>query len=262
VKFLQFLTRAVDAYFAVRPQPAPDAATLARACLVAHRGAHGPGRPENTLRAFDAAREAGVWGIELDLRWSADLEPVILHDGDCARVFGQTCVPALMDKDRLRRQVPQLPFLSEIVERYGKQLHLMLEIKAEPYPEPQRQSERLAELLSGLGSGDDYHVLALDPLLFDRFPWLEPAACVTVSETNVRRLSQLSLQRGYGGFTGHYLLLGRSLHQHHRAAGQKVGVGFPASANSLRREINRGVDWIFTDHALELQSYLNAWQNE
>lgn len=257
--FDQALMRTVDAFFAARPRRLPPPAALKQVRLIAHRGAHGSGRPENTLAAFDAALEAGLWGVEMDLRWSADLEPVVLHDSDCRRVFARDCAPADLALTDLRRQVPEVPTLEEVIRRYGGRLHLMLEIKAEPYPEPTRQSERLAELLAGLAPGWDYHLLSLDPALFERFPWAAPETCVTVAETNVAALSRLTLERGYGAFTGHYLLLTRKLLERHRAAGQRVGVGFPASANSLRREIARGVDWIFTNHALKLQGLLAEW---
>lgn len=44
-----------------------------------HRGAGGL-FPENTLDAFHAARENGCAGIELDVRLSADGQPVVWHD--------------------------------------------------------------------------------------------------------------------------------------------------------------------------------------
>ena len=37
----------------------------------AHRGLHGPRRPENSIAAFEAAVQAG-YAIELDVRVSAD----------------------------------------------------------------------------------------------------------------------------------------------------------------------------------------------
>jgi glycerophosphoryl diester phosphodiesterase len=50
-----------------------------RPLVLAHRGAcqHAP---ENTLEAFSAALQQGADGVELDVRWSSDQEPVIIHD--------------------------------------------------------------------------------------------------------------------------------------------------------------------------------------
>jgi glycerophosphoryl diester phosphodiesterase len=49
--------------------------------VVAHRGAS-TAFPENTLRAFEGAIDAGADVVELDVRLTADGVPVILHDLD------------------------------------------------------------------------------------------------------------------------------------------------------------------------------------
>jgi glycerophosphoryl diester phosphodiesterase len=55
---------------------------------LAHRGLHGDGRPENSLAAFAAAREAG-YGVELDVHLTRDGVPVVVHDRDLARLTGR-----------------------------------------------------------------------------------------------------------------------------------------------------------------------------
>ena len=47
--------------------------------VVAHRGASADA-PENTLAAFELAREQGADGIEFDVRLTADGVPVVIHD--------------------------------------------------------------------------------------------------------------------------------------------------------------------------------------
>jgi glycerophosphoryl diester phosphodiesterase len=54
---------------------------------LAHRGLHGDGRPENSLPAFAAAREAG-YGVELDVHLTRDGVPVVVHDRDLERTTG------------------------------------------------------------------------------------------------------------------------------------------------------------------------------
>jgi glycerophosphoryl diester phosphodiesterase len=57
--------------------------------VIGHRGGRGGGWPtENTLEAFDKARCEGAAAIELDVRLSADHEPVCVHDEDLARITG------------------------------------------------------------------------------------------------------------------------------------------------------------------------------
>jgi glycerophosphoryl diester phosphodiesterase len=71
---------------------------------------------------------------------------------------------------------------------------------------------------------------------------------------NLSRLSNLALERKMGGLAGHYFLLNKSILSKHRGCGQKVGTGYPRSKNCLFREINRGVEWIFSNNAAELQA--------
>ncbi|MGE3617961.1 MAG: glycerophosphodiester phosphodiesterase family protein, partial [Gemmatimonadales bacterium] len=52
--------------------------------IIAHRGASGTA-PENTIAAFDRARDLGVDGFELDIRLSADGLAVVHHDATLDR---------------------------------------------------------------------------------------------------------------------------------------------------------------------------------
>ena len=56
--------------------------------LVAHRG-YATKFPENTLAAVQAALDLGVAMVEIDLQWTKDSVPVLLHDIDLARTAGQ-----------------------------------------------------------------------------------------------------------------------------------------------------------------------------
>lgn len=59
----------------------------ARPLVLGHRGARRDA-PENTLEAFELAREQGADGVELDVRLDADGRVVVLHDPDLKRVTG------------------------------------------------------------------------------------------------------------------------------------------------------------------------------
>jgi len=39
---------------------------------------------------------------------------------------------------------------------------------------------------------------------------------------------------------------------------KKIGVGYPKSKNNLFREINRGVEWIFSNDAVEVSGILQT----
>ena len=55
---------------------------------LAHRG-FSERYPENTILAFEKAKEAGFDGIELDVQLSRDGEPVVIHDEELKRVTGE-----------------------------------------------------------------------------------------------------------------------------------------------------------------------------
>lgn len=240
-----------------RRTPHPDHWRAAR--IVAHRGDTAGGRvTENTLAAFDPLPDAGVWGMEFDVRWTADLEPILLHDPNLQRVFGLPARPADLRFADLRRLCPQIPHLDEVVSRYGGRLHLMVELKAERYPDPERQRRRLADCLAGLAPGADYHVLALDTDLFQHVPDVPRNAWLPVAKTNVRAISEFALDRGCGGFAGPAPLLRLRRLLRHREANQAIGVGLPFTRGLCERELLRGVDWLFSNHALRLA----RWREE
>jgi glycerophosphoryl diester phosphodiesterase len=61
-----------------------QAVALSQPLAVAHRGLS-PGMPENTMAAFRHASDMGVYAIELDLRATADGQPVVMHDATVDR---------------------------------------------------------------------------------------------------------------------------------------------------------------------------------
>ena len=244
----------VDATMATIPRRIPDRSALQRCKIISHRGEHDNVRVmENTLQAFECARNVGVWGIEGDIRWTSDLVPVICHDPSPARVFGRSTPLRELSFSELRGSVPLIPSLQEVIDEFGKNTHLMLEIKAEDWPEPDRQCAVMRELLSQLEPAVDYHFLALDPTLFARVHFAPSNSFFPVAEINVSSLSHTALASGYAGLAGHYLLLNNTLKKRHEAQGQRLGTGFPRSRNCLFRELNRGIEWIFTNDAVKLQ---------
>jgi len=63
---------------------AAQSVALSQPLVVAHRGLS-PGMPENTIAAFRRAIDMGVYAIELDLRATADGQPVVMHDATVDR---------------------------------------------------------------------------------------------------------------------------------------------------------------------------------
>jgi glycerophosphoryl diester phosphodiesterase len=245
--------RIADFCFMLIPRKRPSRQRLADCRLVSHRGEHDNRRTrENTLAAFRAVAEAGIWGIEFDVRWTRDLHPVVIHDPTSGRVFDKDLSVADVSLQQLRRQIPEIPTLEEVVAEFGGHTHLMVELKRDRLGRDQIKAERLAKIFSALQAGRDFHFLALQADLFEPAAFAGASSCLLVAELDINRFSQQVIEHGYGGLCGQYLLMSKTLIERHQARGQKLGSGFPASRQCFYRELNRGVDWVFTNHALKL----------
>lgn len=243
----------VDQAYAIWPQRTPSKEAFSSCKIVSHRGEHDNSSVfENTMKAFRLAADAGAWGLETDIRWTKDLIPMVAHDPDTKRVFGKNITIADVSYTELRKAVPDIPTLQEFVSEFGKTMHLMIEIKDETFPDIEKQREILQDILSGLKPSDDFHLLALDPALFDQFPIVPTSACLPVALLNFRELSEIALEKQYAGISGHFLVLNDTLKALHEAKGQLFGTGFPASKNAFYRELNRGVEYVFTNDAVKL----------
>lgn len=250
--------RTTDSLFRHWPRRRPSARQLAACRLVAHRGVHDNiAVLENTLAAFAKAADAGVWGIELDVRWTRDAVPVVLHDPDLARVHG---VPAAVDAltwRQLRRRAPAVPALSEVVTRFGGRLHLMLEIKPVVRPDAATRNQTLQEVLAPLQPTTAFHLMALAPATLAPMADFPPAARIAIAYHWPNGFSRWVAAHRWGGVCSHFALMRTTLIRRHHALGQRIGTGFAASRNCLYREIHRGVDWIFSNNADQLQRLLH-----
>jgi len=249
----------IDEIYARIPRPLPEREKLEGCRIISHRGAHDNRTVfENTLAAFDRIRDAGVWGIEFDIRWTKDLHPVVIHDESLLRLYGDSRNIRDLTLSELKSSFGMIPTLKEVIDTYAKKLHLMVELKEEAYPDPNYQSRVLQDLFAVLEPAADFHFLSLTPELFKMIAWLPPAAFLPIAELNVGRLSDLSIRENYGGILGHYLLLTASVLKKHQNHQQKVGTGFVNSKRCLFRELNRGVHGVFSDNAIDLQTVCNS----
>ncbi len=256
---LKKIEHGIDHLYARLPQPFPGPEKLARCKIVSHRGVYDNQTVfENTVPAFEKVEQGGVWGIEFDVRWTRDLHPVVFHDADCQRLFHSALRINAATLAGLKERFPVIPTLEEVIDRFGKKVHLMVEIKEEVYPDPARQCRRLETLFASLTPREDFHFISLAPEMFKKVEFVPPSTFLPVAEFNIYRFSALSRHRNYGGVNGHYLLLTNRLLNKHRRRGQQVGTGFVCSKNCLFREINRGIEWIFSDNAVELQEICDA----
>jgi glycerophosphoryl diester phosphodiesterase len=248
----------VDQIHSVIPQRTPTAAALENCKLVSHRGEHDNKTIfENTVEAFEKVEDAGVWGIELDIRWTKDLIPVVFHDDNLQRLFNNRQQISELKFSDLKKKYPLIPSLTEVVDKFGHKLHLMIEVKQEDYANAEQQIKTLEKIMHSLVPIKDYHFISIYPQMFEDLKFVPTQALLPIAIISYRKKSHLCFKKNYGGILGHYQFISRYGIRKHLKQGRKVGLGFIASKNSLYRELNRGVEWVFTNDALKLQAMLS-----
>ncbi|MFY0625689.1 MAG: hypothetical protein JXR07_05315 [Reichenbachiella sp.] len=257
---LELIQKIVDFFFLLLPQKSASKVQIDNTKIIAHRGYHEKNVIENTIPAFQWCEENNIWGIEFDIRFTMDNVPVIHHDSHCGRLFNRQdlSISETIFED-LRKEVPQIPALSEVVSLFGSEIHFMLELKTELTSE---QNNILLKTLSSLRPNHNYHILSLEIDIFKSIEFAKTNCFVPVAMLNVSNLLHYTLEYHCAALTGHYLLLNKShiqkLHSHSIIS----GVGQIASKNSLMREIRRGHEWIFTDEVSKVKKWLFEISND
>lgn len=235
---------------------------LPPARLIAHRGAWKErGCLENTFAAFNRAREAGVWGLEFDVRFTKDDVPVVHHDETLLRTFGRPLAISEITHTTLQHEAPEIPTLADVIREYSDSMHLMIEIKGSRAEFSGPRLKKIAEVTATIKPEEQFHLMSLEPemleILADHVGFSRKSL-VSIATTNVQEISDLTLNRGYKGFTCHWATMTPTLLHRHHSIRQNCGVGFTASQQSLHREWARGVDWIFTNHAHVASEWLTT----
>jgi glycerophosphoryl diester phosphodiesterase len=252
-----WLMRIADSVVAAIPQPAPSATAIAQCKLVGHRGCKDVANvKENTFAAFDYARDNGMHGIELDLRWTKDQQLVVAHDPDLERVHGINKAIAELDFAELRALCPAVPLFDEVLERYRGQLQFYIELKKDDWNNLTQQQETLLQALATLRPEQDYYIMSFDLQLLQALDKVPPSCKVAIMHSNPSDVKKLVATGAVGTVGGHYLLLTKKFQQHCQQHKVKMGVGFPASQNSLRRELKKGVVFAFVDNPQRAKHWL------
>ena len=105
----------------------------------AHRGLHDiqKGIVENTLPAFIAARDQG-FGMELDIRFTKDMQVVVFHDDDLLRLAGdprrvnQLTLAELKAIPLMGIDGARVPTLREVLDVVDGRTPLLVELKSGP----------------------------------------------------------------------------------------------------------------------------------
>jgi glycerophosphoryl diester phosphodiesterase len=223
--------------------------------IVAHRGATDSNAPENTIEAFKNCLDKNIWAIEFDVLWTEDNVPVIHHDNHCERIFNRKDIVIKNTLfSLLNHEISKIPKFEDVVKLFSNRLHLMIELKEKPTKE---QETILKKILKDLSPTKDFHLLCLDPHILEDLSEFPKNCFVLVSEYNLPKHQELCKTQRWGGYATHYILINNKEIQELHSKNVKIGIGYAASKNSLYREANRNIDWIFTNHPLKLSSLIS-----
>ena len=143
----------------------------------AHRGLHDikRGLVENTLPAFAAARDAG-FGMELDIRFSKDMQLVVFHDDDLLRLAGDARRVRQLTLEELKA-IPlagidsaRIPTLREVLDMVDGKTPLLIEMKSGP--DNARLCQALMDMLADYRG--EYIVESFNPLIVAWFRFHAP----------------------------------------------------------------------------------------
>jgi len=224
-----------------RRHPAASCCDASRVQITGHRGqVLADGAVENTVDAVDAALSAGADGVEVDVRLSADGEPVCIHDTSLMRVAGLPVQARTLTYEQLR-QVPlvgeqRIAHLRDIADVVRGRGTLLVEVKHDPRSAAHAGAAAL-RLLAATGAGNDVVISS-----FSRSVLRD----VRQHDSNVRRAlvtgREVSASAGFADVVanGHH-----ELHAHQASVLSDHGVAERARAEGVVLRcwtVNRGLD--------------------
>jgi glycerophosphoryl diester phosphodiesterase len=188
--------------------------SLDRPAAIAHRGGSAL-RPENTLAAFDHARELGVAAIECDVQLSRDGELMVIHDATLDRTTGATGPVAERTASELARVDAGFQFgaaagypyrgcgcgvprLSDVLARYPDML-FVIEIKGESL----EAAERAISLVRSMDRIDRVVIGGFSHRVLTAVRQWAPEAVTSASQEESRQAlvrSRFGLRPRPGGF--------------------------------------------------------------
>ncbi len=99
-----------------------------------HRGLHGKGVPENSMKAFQLSKDAG-YGVEFDVHLMADGNLAVIHDSSLKRTTGadvyieDLCAEEL-DQYFLEGTRETLPLFNDVLDLFDGKVPIVIELKS------------------------------------------------------------------------------------------------------------------------------------
>jgi glycerophosphoryl diester phosphodiesterase len=218
----------------------------------AHRGASAH-KPENTLAAFELAKQVGADGIELDVQLDRDGHVVVFHDYDLMRLCerpGTLDTLTAAERKALRVRGECVPTLAEVFDVLGD-TEINVELKA---PRPGRMgalAAATANVIRQSRRADQVLVSSFDPLTLVQFhrhmPDLALAFLFARDQPLPARRGWVGTWMGASVLHPEHVLCTPQLVKNWHTAGMPVNTWTVDDPVELVRLAKLGVDGVFTN---------------
>jgi glycerophosphoryl diester phosphodiesterase len=213
--------------------------------VIAHRGASAD-RPENTLEAFETARQAGADWVELDVRRTADDVLVVHHD---AHLTDGSIIVESQAED-LPDHVPTLADALDVCDGMG----VNIEIKNLPGDPDYDAEHQISAAVTGLALAyRDYDQLLITSFTMDtvdRIGHIDsavPRGLVLSDPTGVWQAIDWAVASGHHAFNPYLPLVDAALVERVHDSGLELNVWTVNDPDQISRMVELGVDGIITD---------------
>jgi glycerophosphoryl diester phosphodiesterase len=230
--------------------------------IVAHRGFKKK-YPENTLAAFQAAMDAGVPMIELDVTLSCDRKLVVIHDATLERTtngHGPVHDYTLEELKQLDAGSwfhsdfadQRLPELGEVLELVDGRVITNIEIKShayEPHHPPDAIEKQVTELVKKKSQQDSILISSFDSNILEQISLMEAPPQIALISKNPLERNTVEMCKHFNTYSWHpaqQIVTPRQVRKLH-IAGIRV---FPYKVDTpedCARMIGLKVDGVITD---------------
>ena len=229
--------------------------------VVAHRGFHGSGRPENSIASLAAAQEGGYYGSEMDVWMTTDGELFVNHDGVISGKTIQNCTKADLAGVTLSNGEP-LPTFRQYLEQAVKNTSTRLVIEVKQHSTAERNRLCTEEMLReveeyGIADEVDYISFGLD--ICKQIAAAKPGATVGYLTSTKDLESLMASGINCADFAYTYMFSNPGLFDEAHALGMKTDIWTIDSATDMMRAIGLGADYITTNRPDVLQDIVERF---
>lgn len=231
--------------------------------ILAHRGARLEA-PENTLLAFDLAKQMGAHGVELDILLSKDGQLVVTHNEDLSLLTPQRGYISQFTLEKLKQidfgKAEKIPTLAEVFDLLGNQFLINVEIKGQNLFADGRE-QKLFRLIQDFKMEENVVVSSFNIFALQRMRKVAPH--IKRGYLFYERQDPLSKRGGFDSLIKPYsyhpsrVLAQKPLLERLKQKKSKIWVWTVNEVDEAQRLVEEGVEGIITDDPRKMLNFFN-----